>query len=145
FQASQLPNFQKSTKADQSLTTSSNSKKHAWHKLFSSTDTVSNVITKHIVSNDWQNEQCLEFSNVRNDFILMRDRLRITDKKYRVAKLKNINDYWKFCFGNDISFQFPLSPLETDDQSKTQNSLPTMTKMITLTQVEFFEKKLFSN
>ena len=68
----------------------------------------------------------------------MRDRLRTTDKKYRVARLRNANDYWKFCFGTDIPFQSPLSCLETEDPSKTESPLPTMTKMITLTQVEFF-------
>ncbi len=65
----------------------------------------------------------------------MRDRLRITDKKYKVAKLKNATNYWKFCFGNDIPYQSPLSSLEVDDQQQIQNLLPTMTKMITLTQV----------
>jgi len=65
----------------------------------------------------------------------MRDRLRITDKKYKVAKLKNAINYWKFCFGNDIPYQSPLSSLEVDDQQQIQNLLPTMTKMITLTQV----------
>jgi hypothetical protein len=63
----------------------------------------------------------------------MRDRLRITDRKYQVARLKNANQFWKFCFGNEIPFQ---SSLEIDNQ-QTENSLPTMTKMITLTQVEF--------
>ncbi|CAF1057650.1 unnamed protein product [Rotaria sordida] len=139
FQASQLPNFQTTTKTDQNQTTSSNSKKHAWHKLFSSTNTIPNITTKHIVSNDWQNEQCLTFSNVRNDFFQMRDRLRIIDKKYRIAKLKNVNDYWKFCFGNNIPFQSSLSSLEIDDQSKIQNPLPTMTTMITLTQPQLHE------
>jgi len=62
----------------------------------------------------------------------MRDRLRIIDKKYKVAKLKNANNYWKFCFGNDIPFQ---SSLEFNDQQQIQSPLPTMTKMITLTQV----------
>jgi hypothetical protein len=65
----------------------------------------------------------------------MRDRLRILDKKYKSAKLKNANNYWKFCFGNDIPYQSPLSSLETDEQ--IENPLPTMTKMITLTQVRF--------
>ena len=65
----------------------------------------------------------------------MRDRLRKIDKKYKVAKLKNANNYWKFCFGNDIPYQSPLSSLEIDEQQQTQNPLPTMTKMITLTQV----------
>jgi hypothetical protein len=65
----------------------------------------------------------------------MRDRLRITDKKYKVAKLKNATNYWIFCFGNDIPYQSPLSSLEVDDQQQIQNLLPTMTKMITLTQV----------
>jgi len=65
----------------------------------------------------------------------MRDRLRITDKKYKNAKLKTADNYWKFCFGNDIPFQSPLSSLETDDQQQIQNPLPTMAKMITLTQV----------
>jgi hypothetical protein len=60
----------------------------------------------------------------------MRDRLRLINKNYKVAKLKNANNYWKFCFGNDIPFQSPLSSLEF-----AENLLPTMTKMITLTQV----------
>jgi hypothetical protein len=87
---------------------------------------------------DWQNEQSGTFSTIRNDYFLMRDRLRSKDKKSKGAKLKNANNYWKFCFGNDIPFQSPLSSFETDDQQQIQNPLPTMTKMITLTQVRFF-------
>ncbi|CAF3678061.1 unnamed protein product [Rotaria sp. Silwood1] len=139
FEASQLPNFQTATKTNQNLTTSSKSKKHAWLKLFSSTNTIPDVPIKHIISNDWQNEQCLAFSNVRNDFFQMRDQLRIINKKYRIVKLKNINDYWKFCFGNDIPFQSPLSSLEIDEQLQIQNPLPTMTKMISLTQPQLHE------
>jgi hypothetical protein len=73
----------------------------------------------------------------------MRDRLRITDKKYKNAKLKTADNYWKFCFGNDIPFQSPLSSLETDDQQQIQNPLPTMAKMITLTQVKFIKLAFF--
>jgi hypothetical protein len=61
----------------------------------------------------------------------MRDRLRSTNNNYKVAKLKNANNYWKFCFGDNIPYQ----SLQTDDQ--IENPLPTMTKMITLTQVGF--------
>jgi hypothetical protein len=62
----------------------------------------------------------------------MRDRLRITNKKYKIVKLKNANNYWTFCFGDDIPYQSSLTSLE-----ETQNLFPTMTKMITLTQVLF--------
>ncbi|CAF1067196.1 unnamed protein product [Rotaria sp. Silwood1] len=144
FEASKLPNFQTATKTNQNLTTSSKSKKHAWLKLFSSTNTIPDVPIKHIISNDWQNEQCLAFSNVRNDFFQMRDQLRIINKKYRIVKLKNINDYWKFCFGNDIPFQSPLSSLEIDEQLQIQNPLPTMTKMISLTQALYIYATLVS-
>ena len=65
----------------------------------------------------------------------MRDKLRLKTKKGKSEKLKNATHYWKFCFGNDIPYQSPLSSLETDEQ--TSNPLPTMTKMITLTQVRF--------
>ncbi len=133
FQASKLPEFQTATKGNKQVKTSANTKKHAWHKLFSSTNPSSSiVITKHIVSIDWQNEQCQTFSNIRNDFFQMRDRLRIIDKNYKVAKLINANHFWKFCFGNEIPFQSTLSSLEIE---QTQNLLPTMKKMITLTQV----------
>ena len=87
------------------------------------------MTSKHIVSMDWQNEQCQAFSNVRNDYFLMRDRLRKNDRNYKMAKLKNATAYWKFCFGTDIPFQSSLTTFEMNDL------LPTMTKMITLTQV----------
>ncbi len=63
----------------------------------------------------------------------MRDRLRIIDKSYKVAKLINANHFWKFCFGNEIPFQSPLSSLKIEDP------IPTMKKMITLTQVFIFK------
>ncbi|CAF3635227.1 unnamed protein product [Rotaria sp. Silwood1] len=93
FEASKLPNFQTATKTNQNLTTSSKSKKHAWLKLFSSTNTIPDVPIKHIISNDWQNEQCLAFSNVRNDFFQMRDQLRIINKKYRIPQLHELLQY----------------------------------------------------
>ncbi|CAF0841668.1 unnamed protein product [Adineta steineri] len=143
FQASQLPDFQTATQRKKRNTTSSTSKNHAWHKLFPSTTanttTTSDIPIKHIVSIDWQNEQCKLFSDVRNDFFQMRDRLRIANKKYKNAKLKSANNYWKFCFGDDTPFQSPLPSLEIDDQQQTQNSLPTMTKMITLTQPQLHD------
>ena len=103
------------------------------------TDTVHKISVKHNVPVEWQNEQCASFSNVRNDFFQMRDRLRRTDKNYKVAELKKANDYWIFCFGHDIPFLSSLSSLETNDQIQIQNLLPTMKRMITLTQVEFIK------
>jgi hypothetical protein len=136
YQASRLPEFQTANRGHKPTTTSTNTKKHAWHKLFLSTNSSdSTVTTQHMVSIDWQSEQCQAFSNIRNDFFQMRDRLRATDKNYKVAKLKTANHFWKFCFGDEIPFQSPLSSLETTDQEQTQNPLPTMKKMITLTQV----------
>lgn len=88
---------------------------------------------KHLVSIDWQKEQCNEFSNVRNDFFKMRDRLRTNSKSnFRATRLRSANNYWTLCFGNDIPFQ---SSLSLDDQLNEQSSLPTMTKMISLSQV----------
>lgn len=101
----------------------------------SSTTSNTNQTITHIVSIDWQNEQCKSFSDIRNDYFPMRDRLRLTDKKYKSIRLKNANNYWKFCFGDDIPYQ---SSLEINDQ--TQNQFPTMMKMISLTQVLFFFK-----
>lgn len=91
------------------------------------------VMNKHTVSLDWQTEQCQAFSDVRNDYFLMRDRLRKNDRNYKSMKLKNGNGFWKFCFGNEIPFQSSLPILEVEDQQS--NLLPTMKKMITLTQV----------
>lgn len=65
----------------------------------------------------------------------MRDRFRLTANKSRSVKLRNTNDYWKFCFGNDIPFQSSLSVLE--NETKTDESLPTIRKMMNLTQVVF--------
>ncbi|CAF3309817.1 unnamed protein product [Rotaria socialis] len=136
FQASQLPTFQAASKADKNLGTSASSKTHAWHKLFSmTTNTSSNVTEKHIVSTEWQNEQSLSFSNVRNDYFQMRDRLRARTKKTSAPRLRTANDYWKFCFDDNSQLSF----LETDDQSDTQHPLPTMAKMIILSQPQLHQ------
>ncbi|UJR15183.1 hypothetical protein I4U23_002144 [Adineta vaga] len=139
FQASRLPDFQKANERRKRPTQSSNLRNHAWHKLFSTTDSASQETTKHFVPIDWQNEQCRIFSEVRNDFFDMRDRIRAGNKKYKNTKLKSANHYWKFCFGDDIPFQSPLSSLETDEQQQIQNPFPTMTKMSILTQPQIHE------
>ncbi|CAF3983748.1 unnamed protein product [Rotaria magnacalcarata] len=99
------------------------------------TNTSSNVTEKHIVSTEWQNEQSLSFSNVRNDYFQMRDRLRARTKKNPAPRLRTANDYWKFCFDDNIQLSF----LETDDQSDTQHPLPTMAKMIILSQPQLHQ------
>ena len=86
---------------------------------------------------DWQNKECRTFSEVRNSFFEMRDRLRAGNKKYKNTKLKTANHYWKFCFGDEVPFQSPLSSLEADEQQQMQNLFPTITKMSILTQVSF--------
>lgn len=82
---------------------------------------------------EWQNEQCTSFSGIRDDYFQARDRLRKTDKNYKMAKLKSASNYWKFCFGPDIPFLSPLPSVEQDEQA--QNHLPTITRMMTLNQV----------
>ena len=133
YQSSRLPDFQTATKDIRKDADSNSAKKHAWHKLFSGGNPNSMVMNKHTVSLDWQNEQCQVFSDVRNDYFQMRDRLRKSDRNYKSTKLKNGNSFWKFCFGDEIPLQSSLPTLGVEDQQS--NLLPTMTKMITLTQV----------
>ncbi len=101
------------------------------------------IMAKHIVPIDWQNEQCTSFSTTRSEFFQMRDRLRLTNKKYKSIKLKTAHHYWKFCFGDEIPFQSPLPSLEMDEQQQASNPLPTMSKMISLTQVEALNFELY--
>ncbi|CAF0975316.1 unnamed protein product [Adineta ricciae] len=135
FQASQLPDFRSDSEKQRRVSKSSNTKNHAWHKLFST----ANPTAKYVVPMDWQNEECRTFSEVRNSFFEMRDRLRAANKKYKNTKLKTANHYWKFCFGDEIPFQSPLSSLEADEQQQMQNSFPTITKMSILTQPQIHE------
>lgn len=133
YQSARLPDFQTATKDSRKDAESNSRKQHAWHKLFTGTDSSSTVMNKHTVSLEWQNEQCQAFSDVRNDYFQMRDRLRKLNRNSKATKLKNTNHFWKFCFGNDIPFQSSLPTLELQDHQSTL--LPTMMKMITLTQV----------
>jgi len=66
----------------------------------------------------------------------MRDRLRTKNSKYKTLKLRNANQYWKFCFEEQQPVQ--IDDFNLDQQEQIQNPLPTMTKMITLTQVKSF-------
>ncbi|CAF0828582.1 unnamed protein product, partial [Didymodactylos carnosus] len=90
--------------------------------------------TVKTISTEWQNEQCKMFSNTRNQFYLMRDKLR-SKKNFKITKLKNINSYWKFCFGDNVPVQSILS-LDTFEKYTV---LPTMSKMISLTQPQTHE------
>ena len=142
YQASRLPDFRTATDDRRRIKESTHTKKHPWHRLFSDGSssqagggTTTGVALDHSVSMDWQNEQCASFSDVRNAYFPMRDRLRRKHKSFRTAKLKSPMNYWKFCFGPDVPFQSALSALDGDDSPSAPIPLPTMTKIIVLTQV----------
>ena len=56
---------------------------------------------------------------MRNDFFRIRDQLRIINTEYKSIKFKTANDYWKFCFGDNIPYhQTSLLSFETNNQGQ---------------------------